>query len=219
MRDFKQEARGLFDRPAIDKLCGILRIADPSAQQDFAFEMIDLCAHYREIISTLPCDLHKAGAPFNLSLTKRADWLETQVIKPAQRLMDALQAENRPMFSTWPYPLDPPKFRDNDRLNAELTELLAETNKLRQDLRNQQADDAGHSQELRQEVFNALARLFRKHAPDVKPNRGTYDEHPDPKKRKRIGNYVDAMRLAFGTVVGRDESLDRLIRSEIHYPS
>ena len=213
MRNFKAEAEALFDTAATSELVAMLGIEGKADIKAFRTELIDLCAHFHEVISTLPCDL--PSAPLNLSLTKRADWLETNVVKPGQRLLEALQTENRPMFSTWPYPLDPPKFRDNTKLVAELSELVAVADELRQDLRNQQADDAGHSQELRQEVFSAIARLMQKHCPDVKPNRGVYDSH----LRRRVGIYVDAMRLIFSKITGVQENLDRLIRSEMHYPS
>jgi hypothetical protein len=213
LRDFKTEAEALFDSAATSELVAMLGIKGEAATKAFQTELIDLCAHFHEVIATLPCDL--PSAPFNLSLTKRADWLEANVVKPGQRLLEAIQTENRPMFSTWPYPLDPPKFRDNMKLMAELSELVAEADELRQGLRNQQAEDAGHSQELRQEVFSAIARLLQKHCPDVKPNRGVYD----PDLRRRIGVYVDAMRLIFGKITGVEENLDRLIRSEMHYPS
>lgn len=203
----------LFDTVATADLAAMLGIENDVATKAFQTELIDLCAHFQEVISTLPCDL--PSAPFNLSLTKRADWLETNIVKPGQRLLEALQPENRPMFSTWPYPLDPPKFKDNAKLVAELSELVAEADELRQDLRNQQADDAGHSQELRQEVFSGIARLLQEHCPDVKPNRGVYD----PELRRRVGFYVDAMRLIFGKITGVEENLDRLIRTEMQHPS
>ena len=213
MSDFKTEAEALFDTAATFELTTMLGIESEATGKAFQTELIELCAHFHEVISTVPCDLPRA--PYNLSLTKRADWLETNVVKPGQRLLEALQTENRPMFSTWPYPLDLPKFRNNAKLVAELSELVAEADDLRQDLRNQQADDAGHSQELRQEVFSAIARLLQKHCPDVQPNRGVYDRE----LRRRVGVYVDAMRLIFGKITGVQENLDRLIRSEMHYPS
>ena len=137
------------------------------------------------------------------------------MINPTRKLLEAIDPVNRPYFSTWPYPLDPPKFRDNEALGVELREFVFEAEKLRDSLRGQQSEDAGHSQEIRMEVFASLARLFRKHAPDVPPNRGVYN----PDKRQRYGAYVDAMRLAFARITGANDNLDRLIRGEIHLPS
>jgi hypothetical protein len=119
------------------------------------------------------------------------------------------------MFSTWPYPLSVPEFQDHASLKDELDALRLRAVKLRDSLRGQQAEDAGHSQELRAEVFAAIARLLRKHRPDFKPNRGVYD----PELRHRDGLYVEAMRLIIRKITGAKENLDRLIRAEIHFPS
>ncbi len=154
-------------------------------------------------------------APFNLSLTKRAEWLETNVLNPGARLLNAIDNDMKPMFSTWPYPLTVPVFRDNGSLKNELVDLLASSTHLRDWLRSQQADDAGHSQELRQEIFNSVARLMRKHCPTVKPSRGVNDLELG----RHVGVYVDAIQLIFGKITGAVDNLDRLIRGEIKYPS
>lgn len=195
------------------ELARILRITNEAGIAALRSDLVDLCAHYRAVVSALPCDL--PNAPFNLSLTKRADWLETNVIKPCERLRSAIGEDMRPMFSTWPYPLTVPEFRDNTALDAELAELLAQASNLRDDLRGQQAGDAGHSQEVRQEIFSAIARLLRSHCPNLRPSRGVYDAE----LRRRVGGYPDAMRLIFRKVTGVEENLDRLIRGEIALPS
>jgi hypothetical protein len=100
-------------------------------------------------------------------------------------------------------------------LRAELNALQAKASELRDDLLGQQAGDAGHSQEVRQEIFSAIARLLRTHRPNLKPSRGVYDRE----LRRRVGVYPDAMRLVFEKVTGVKENLDRLIRGEIALPS
>lgn len=213
MKDFTAEAELLFDDNAISKLAVIIGIKEDAPLSALRADLIDLCVHFRTVISTLPCDL--PDAPFNLSLTKRADWLETNVITPSERLLAAIADEMRPMFSTWPYPLSVPEFQDHASLKHELDALRLRAVKLRDSLRGQQAEDAGHSQELRAEVFAAIARLLRKHRPDFKPNRGVYD----PELRHRDGLYVEAMRLIIRKITGAQENLDRLIRGEINFPS
>jgi hypothetical protein len=119
------------------------------------------------------------------------------------------------MFSVWPYPLTVQEFPNRSNLQGELETLLADATQLRDSLRWQQSDDAGHSQELRQEIFNAIAKTLRRHRPDLKPSRGVYDRE----LRRRVGVYADAMRLIFHKVTGVEENLDRLIRGEIALPS
>lgn len=213
MKDFTAEAETLFDENAMDELIAIIGKKDKPILPAFQIDLIDLCAHFRAVIATLPCDL--PDAPLNLSLTKRADWLETNVINPSERLLAAIADEMRPMFSTWPYPLTVPEFRDNAPLIDTLSALRSDAVDLRNSLRAQQSDDAGHSQELRMEVFAAIAILLRKHCPNMAPNRGVYV----PELRRRVGIYADAIRFIFRKITGVQEGLDRLIRVEIDCPS
>lgn len=210
---FREQAEALFNTATMAELAKMLNLKDADRLASFRADLVEMCAHYREVISTLPCDLPEA--PFNMSLTKRADWLEANVINPCERLLAAINNDMRPMFSTWPYPLTVPKFRDNARLNSELVAIMDDAVRLRNDLRGQQSEDAGHSQEVRAEIFVALARAFRTHCPEVKPNRGVYDAD----LRRRVGAYVDAMRLAHLKIAGVEDSLDRWISSEIRLPS
>lgn len=193
----------------MSELAGILRVSAAPAVDAFGEELIDICAEYPAIIDTLPCDL--PNAPLNLSLTKRIEWLEVNVIKPCERLLGAMADDRTPMFSPWPYPLGVPKFPDRSTLKHELTSLAEEAKDLHRSLRGQQEGDAGHSQELRAEIFGSLVRILEKHCPEVKPNRGVYDSE----LRRRVGTYVDAMRLMFSRITGVEENLDRLIRGEI----
>lgn len=195
------------------ELATILRLSENDSVRALRRDLLELCAQYPAILANLPCDLPN-GVP-NISLTKRADWLESNVINPCERLGHALAVDMRPMFSTWPYPLTTPKFRDNRVIVGELNDLISLATDLRDSLRGQQSDDAGHSQEFRAEVFAAIARALRAHCPTMEPNRGTYD----PELKRRIGPYVDAMRLIFRQVTGVSENLDRLIRGEIGMPS
>lgn len=201
----------MFDDAAMAEISSMLRISDQQTVQALQRDLVTICAHYQEIIATLPCDL--PGAPLNMSLTKRGDWLETNVINPAEKLAAALVEDKRPMFSTWPYPLTPPKFRDNSALLSELQNLLGEATRLRDVLRSQQADDAGHSQELRAEIFISIVEALRKHPIGVPASRGVYDAE----FRQRRGGYVDAVRFIFKQITGVEENLDRLIGQEIRF--
>lgn len=213
MKDFQTDAAERFSEKTMRELAGILKISDETALEAFRHELVDMCAHYRAVISALPCDL--PGAPSNISLTKRADWLEINVIKPAERLLKSLEPGQKPMFATWPYPLTVPEFQDHSDLRNELAALQASSAELRDSLRGQQSEDAGHNQELRAEIFSAVAIVLRRHCADAKPNRGVYDAG----HQRRIGTYVDAVTLIYSKVTGLSDNLDRLIRTEIRVPS
>lgn len=212
MTKFRDEAESAFDARTVAELAGIIGLSGEEAVGAFRDELVELCAHYRAVIAVLPCDL--PGAPFNMSLTKRAEWLDINVIKPAERLLEALTDERQPMFSRWPYPLTVPEFRDNSVLMRELSTVLESSQHLRKVLRGQQAEDTGHNQELRLEVFASLARLLRKHRPELAPSRGVYD----PELRRRVGIYVDAIGIIYSKITGLQDNLDRLIAGEISVP-
>lgn len=84
--DFKAEALASFNAETMAELAGIVRMSDPSAIALFQTDLVDTCAHRRAVIATLPCNL--PNAPLNFSLTRRAEWLETNVIKPSERLFE-----------------------------------------------------------------------------------------------------------------------------------
>lgn len=201
-----------FDDSAIAELAKIIGMSDSDAIEDLRRDLVEIASHYRAIIAVLPCDL--PDAPFNMSLTKRAEWLDINMVKPCERLLDALSDEQRPMFSTWPYPLTIPEFRDNTALKAELNAVLEFSRDLRASLQQQQSDDAGHNQELRAEIFASCARTLRRHRPELKPNRGVYDA----KFRRRVGAYVEAIGLIYSEIAGQSDNLDRLIRGEMKHP-
>lgn len=213
LKRFRDEAEIVFDAPTVAELAGIIGLPGETATLIFREELVDLCAHYRAVIAVLPCDL--PGAPFNMPLTKRVEWLEINVIKPAERLIGALADECLPMFCAWPYPLSIPEFRNNSVLKCELATLLQSSMALRDSLGAQQSEDAGHNQELRAEIFASIARLLRKHRPELSPSRGVYD----PELRRRVGTYVDAASIIYSKITGLRDNLDRLIRGEIGFPS
>lgn len=195
------------------KLASILGVTDVAVRDAMQADLIDLCAHFRAVIAIVPTDL--PDAPFNMTLTKRADWLEAHVIHPCEKLLAAAAANMQPMFTRWPYPLAIPQTDDRAGLTRELDALLTQASDIRDLLRAQQADKAGHSQELRAEIFAGAARIVRQHCPDTKPSRGVYDRE----FRRWIGSYADAMRLILSNIIGVTENLDRLIRAEINHPS
>ena len=129
MKDFTAEAHELFDWPTVAEVAKILRVSDATAIASLRTDLIELCGEYRATIARLPCDL--PDAPFNVSLTKRADWLETKVINPIETILEALRDENCAMFSAWPYPLGIPEFADHTRLRRDLHNLRASTIALR----------------------------------------------------------------------------------------
>lgn len=185
---------------AFRKISGV---TDEMALTALRDDLIAVGQNYRRIIESTPCDL--PGAPYNKSLTQRGDWLQANVINPAERLLDALNEGQRAMFSTWPYEDTMPEKFDRTALEAELDKLKADVTDLKDMLRSEQSMDAGTNQELRFYIFNDIVRAIKKHLPDFVPKQGVY--HAD--MRQFVGRYPDAIRHIYKEITGLDEQLVR----------
>lgn len=197
------------------ELGGIISVSDDFPASHFQKDLESLRKKYAEIIGELPCDL--PGSPYDqsISLTQRSKWLEVQVIRPIDKLKAALENENVPMFSTWPYPISEIEFPDREGLRSELAKLLDYSKILHRDLQGQQKGNEGHNQEIRQEIFSDIVLLMREHLPDLEISRGVYDSE----SREYVGQYVEALRYIFHKISGVHDQLDRLIKEEIRNPS
>lgn len=161
---------------------------------------------YRRVIATTPSDL--PNAPMNRSLTQRANWLETQVINPLQRLAEALDPIQRPMFSTWPEDSKPPSIPNFDALREQLEERSIFADYLHKCLRYQQSESAGHSQEIRAMLIYDIVRVLVEIVPEVPPSRGTYDAV----EKRYLGSFPEAVIAIYHEITeAYDERLDRLL--------
>ena len=86
MADIAKSAN-LTSRDDIDKLAVALR--------EFGLE-------FRGVLASMPSDFTR-HSPFDATLSERVDWLDTQVLNPLHKLLNALEPENRPYFSMWPH--------------------------------------------------------------------------------------------------------------------
>jgi hypothetical protein len=82
------------------ELATILGVANNARLTSFQLALRALGEARRETIQTMP--IGYPIAPFDATMTKRMEWLRTHVVSPAETLMDALSADNRPHFSDWP---------------------------------------------------------------------------------------------------------------------
>src|ERR1700759_1523269 len=92
-----RQGRELFDAGCMAELATILRVGDDPRLGAFQLALRALGDDRRRTIQTMP--IGYSIAPFDISMTKRMEWLRTQVVSPAETLMAALSAENRPHFS------------------------------------------------------------------------------------------------------------------------
>jgi hypothetical protein len=192
-------------------------ISDEAALSALRTELLEIGARYRRIIETTPCDLK--GSPFNKTLTQRADWLLANVVNPAEKLIAAIAAQQRPWFSTWPYEHEFAEFPDREKLDADLHSLLAYSTRLMKNLCGEQHGDAATNQELRFYIFMEIYGAVRRHLPGLTPRQGVYVSVDKEKTRRRVDPFPAAMRHIYAEITGRDEQLVRLIQMCVQDPN
>lgn len=207
---------GRFDDDWLTEFRRKSGIADEAALKCLQRDLQEVGKHYRRIIETTPCDLK--GSPFNKTLTQRGDWLQKEVVRPTERLLAALAAENRPHFSTWPYEKEFGEMPDYNGLANQLREFLTSSQELLTMVRSEQAGDAATNQELRFYIFNDIFAAVRMHLPDFVPKQGSYDVVENEKTKRFVGPFPDAIRHIYQHITGRDEQLVRLIRMVVKDP-
>ena len=150
-------------------------------------------------------------APFEASLSRRVEWLETQVINPAQKLLGALKPEHRPYFSDWPeeYAIKNPV--DLDNMSSEIESFLDYSIQLHASLKSQLSQDISHLSEMRYDTVYELVELLQKHFPKIGLSRGGYYSELG----KTIGTVPDFVRAAYEEITGSSEKLDAPIKSTI----
>ena len=84
----------------------------------------DVAYHFMCALFTTP--LHLSDGPESVKLTARKNHLDRQIIKPANRLLDALASDNAALLSEWPEVLDYPA-PDRSALINELSKLRDRT--------------------------------------------------------------------------------------------
>jgi hypothetical protein len=150
-------------------------------------------------------------APFDMSMTKRMEWLRTHVVAPAETLLDALSVESRPHFSDWPGYRFLRRQPNLDELRAELAALRRHARSLYFSMQRQLADGAPHNSEMRYDVVVNLIDLLAEHFPEIPRTRGQYDKALGV----TVGRTPDFVRRAYREITESNEQLDAPIQAAI----
>jgi len=199
-----------FDDAWLKQFAKIVKVEDQSLLLDLRNDLRELGQRYRRIIESTPCDL--MGAPFDMTLTRRGDWLQVNVLNPLKRLQNALSDANQPMFATWPNSDRFGEFPNRAALIEQLAELNEYATLVYNYVRSEQSWDAGTSHELRYHIFNEALVVVRRHIPGFRPKQGVYHHGIQGEDDGFIGRFPKAMRHIYKEITGRDERLVRLIR-------
>ena len=127
----------------------------------------------RSIILTTPTAF-LIGPP-DISLTRRREWLQVQVINPATRLLTALDDKNAHYFSSWPNDTGITHVLDRSESNQVLAKLLDFATALKGELEYQLAEPAPQTSELKAAIVFNILSIAMDTFPQLKFSRGQYD--------------------------------------------
>jgi hypothetical protein len=203
----------LFGHGCIIELADILGIKrnDPRLPA-FRDELRNYGTKRRHDIQSMPVGF--PIAPFDASLTQRIEWLSTQVIGPAERLLDALDGANRPYFSEWPDEYRLPDRPHLDSAHEPLNTVREHAIALRDNLEGQLSQKIAHTSEMRYDIVTVLIDILKEHFPDIRRSRGQYDSQ----LRATVGAIPDYVRRAFFEITGSTEQLDAPIQQALAKP-
>lgn len=166
--------RQLFGDACMAELAAILGVSNDARLPAFQLTLRALGEDRRRTIQAMPFGY--SIAPFDMSLTKRMEWLRTHVVAPAETLLDSLSVENRPHFSDWPGYRFLRRRPHLDELRTELAALRRHARSLYFSMLRQLEDGAPHNSEMRYDIVGSLIDLLAEHFPEIPRTRGQYDK-------------------------------------------
>lgn len=201
--------KDIFFGPAcMRKIAEALQIQDQTRLSAFQVALAKIGRKYQKAISETPMNL--PNAPADIPTTRRIEWLEVNVLNPSDRLLKALDENNRHMFATWPNDQKYPPFPDRRSLRKLITQLHAFADILRKQLSYYRDEQASLSQEFRSDLIYALTEALRDHFPKIRISRGKYHASIG-----MVGPYPNYIRHAFTEITNISERLDTRIKGMV----
>lgn len=201
----------LFQEHIISKIGAV---AGKLSKQDMNRLQADLrsVAHsFMTALYTTP--LRLSDGPKDQKLSRRRDYLDRHIIKPANLLLEALADANSPALSEWPEQLDCPA-PDKSSLAEELRLLCDRCTELKVLLEDRLPNE-NLTQEFMTDLGNAFAMVLKCYFPELKISRGTYhntDVSGDPKMH---GTFLSVMEICVGEVLPNDSPLSSKLIGEL----
>ena len=193
----------------MQEIAEIVGVADEAAIADLQARLKSIGTEYRRIISITPCDL--PGAPSDDTLSKRLAWVDAQLLNPVEKLLEALDPENRHMLSLWPEEPNPKLIPDYDAIAEQLEKLQLLGKNLAIIIAKYRYHDLPPGPLIRYRIVAAIAAVLDEALPDLRPSRGTYDAA----SKRFHGVYPALVRRIFLEITGLHEQLDRLIKEQV----
>jgi hypothetical protein len=190
----------MFDDEAMVKLARHLPIGDnvEAARADF----ISVGERIRAIIDTVPSSFDYG--PDDMSLSKRARWLQQNVLNPIQTLREAMA--DAPMFEHYPE-RNPPELLAEQRRSyiGHLAALEHYTIELRDDLATRaRPRNLSHNNEMRHEFLYWIAQAVRCHAGDLEATR-SYTGIDNGAGKGNASPFFAAVKIAYVEITRETE--------------
>lgn len=176
------EMPDFFSEKLIKRICREVGAGDETDQEDFTKELTEIAQAYWMAAMSSPL---KIGiGPALQSPDERIRKLNSTVLNPAKKLVDALADSNLPLLSEWPEKLPSPP-PDRDHLLKELSLLIGRVQDLTEALDDRKRKGSPLSHEFKIDLANALTDVFERHFPSVSAARGGYDRTKNPSSEYR----------------------------------
>ncbi|WP_338445849.1 hypothetical protein V5F89_11925 [Pelagerythrobacter marensis] len=193
----------------MQEIADIAGVAGKGAIADLQTRLKAVGTEYRRVISITPCDL--PGAPSGDTLSQRLAWVDAQLLNPVERLLEALEPENRHMLSLWPEEPNADLIPDYDEIAEQLENLQLLGKNLAIIIAKYRFHDLPPGPLIRYRIVAAIAEVLDDALPDLRPSRGTYDVST----KQFHGVYPALIRRIFLEITGLHEQLDRLIKEQV----
>ncbi len=140
-------------------------------------DLRDLAYDYLAAACSAPFGI--GGGPKKLSRDERRRFLQTHVVNPAGKLLDALAKDNAHFFFEWTDEKTGPN-PNRDRLIQELEHLVDRVTVVVEGLEERANDGTDALTEFKLDFANALRMEFKKHYPTLPSHVSAYDRAERP---------------------------------------
>ena len=171
------EMPDFFSDKLIKRICREVGAGEETDQEDFAKELREIAQAYWVAAMSSPLKIGKG--PALQSPDERIRKLNSTVLNPAEKLVDALADHNLPLLSEWPDKL-PSQLPDREHLLKELSLLIGRVRDLTEVLDDRKRKGSPLSHEFKIDLANALTDVFERRFPSVSAARGGYDRTKNP---------------------------------------
>lgn len=199
----------LFGERVMVEIASDAGLTDPAQVAKLQERLQSIGTQFQRIISTTPCDL--PGAPSTHTHSERLDWLDTQVLNPIDKLLDALDPSQRHLLSLWPDEVVDEIMPDFDEVRRQVEHLQLLAHNLAITIVAHRKAELPFGPLIRFQIVAATARALEELVPNLKPSRGTYDATT----KQYYGHYPAIIRRVFLEITGLHEQLDRLIQEQV----